>query len=206
MWCARGVTWASGNSRRALHSSVMPTRCPSNGGASSSTRTPPARWTIPMKQILQRKYGMTEEQADQANRRMTDLAANLGLEYHLDRVQAGNTFDAHRLIHLAAEARSGRRHEGEAAGRLLHRGPPGGRSRPPWPNWRRRWAWTPTRWRPPFTVTATRPKYVVTKPGFVVGRHRGPLLRHRRDLRGVGCSGYRGHPPAWSGPGTRPIR
>jgi predicted DsbA family dithiol-disulfide isomerase len=58
---------------------------------------------VPMSQILQRKYGMTEEQADQANRRMTDLAASLGLEYHLDRVQAGNTFDAHRLIHLAAE-------------------------------------------------------------------------------------------------------
>ena len=58
---------------------------------------------VPMKQILQRKYGMTEEQADQANRRMTDLAAGLGLEYHLDRVQRGNTFDAHRLIHLAAE-------------------------------------------------------------------------------------------------------
>jgi predicted DsbA family dithiol-disulfide isomerase len=26
----------------------------------------------------------------------------VGLEYHLDRVRAGNTFDAHRLIHLAA--------------------------------------------------------------------------------------------------------
>ena len=33
---------------------------------------------------------------------MTELAAELGLEYHLDAVQAGNTFDAHRLIHLAA--------------------------------------------------------------------------------------------------------
>jgi predicted DsbA family dithiol-disulfide isomerase len=58
---------------------------------------------VPMREILQRKYGMTEEQVDQANRRMTDLAASLGLEYHLDGVQRGNTFDAHRLIHLAAE-------------------------------------------------------------------------------------------------------
>ena len=33
---------------------------------------------------------------------MTSLAAELGLDYHLDRVRAGNTFDAHRLIHLAA--------------------------------------------------------------------------------------------------------
>jgi len=55
-----------------------------------------------MSQILQRKYGMTEDRADRANSRMTELAAGVGLEYHLDRVQAGNTFDAHRLIHLAA--------------------------------------------------------------------------------------------------------
>ena len=56
-----------------------------------------------MSEILQRKYGMTEEQVDQANRRMTDLATSLGLEYHLDRVRRGNTFDAHRVVHLAAE-------------------------------------------------------------------------------------------------------
>ena len=55
-----------------------------------------------MSQILQRKYGMSAEQADETNARMTALAAGVGLEYHLDRVQAGNTFDAHRLIHLAA--------------------------------------------------------------------------------------------------------
>jgi predicted DsbA family dithiol-disulfide isomerase len=67
----------------------------------------PRQVGVPMSQILQRKYGMTEEQADQANRRMTDLAASLGLEYHLDRVQAGNTLDAHRLIHLAAESGRG---------------------------------------------------------------------------------------------------
>ena len=37
-----------------------------------------------------------------ANQQMTSLAASVGLEYHLDQVRAGNTFDAHRLIHLAA--------------------------------------------------------------------------------------------------------
>jgi predicted DsbA family dithiol-disulfide isomerase len=57
---------------------------------------------LPMSQILERKYGMTPGQAEAANERMTGLAAELGLEYHLDQVQAGNTFDAHRLIHLAA--------------------------------------------------------------------------------------------------------
>ncbi len=58
---------------------------------------------VPLKQILQRKYGMSGEQADHANQQMTDLAASLGLEYHLDRVRRWNTFYAHRLIHLAAE-------------------------------------------------------------------------------------------------------
>ena len=55
----------------------------------------------------QRKYGMTAEQASATNRHMTELATEVGLDFHLDRVQIGNTFDAHRLIHLAA-------HEGKA--------------------------------------------------------------------------------------------
>jgi predicted DsbA family dithiol-disulfide isomerase len=62
----------------------------------------PRRVGLSMSQILQRKYGMSEDQAEAANLRMTALAAGVGLEYHLDSVQAGNTFDAHRLIHLAA--------------------------------------------------------------------------------------------------------
>ncbi|MGO8873178.1 MAG: DsbA family oxidoreductase [Acidimicrobiales bacterium] len=64
--------------------------------------TSPARVGMSMDRILERKYGMTPEQARKANQRMTMLAAGVGLEYHLDRVQPGNTFDAHRLIHLAA--------------------------------------------------------------------------------------------------------
>jgi predicted DsbA family dithiol-disulfide isomerase len=44
---------------------------------------------------------MSEEEARSANHRMTELAAGVGLEYHLDNVRPGNTFDAHRLIHLA---------------------------------------------------------------------------------------------------------
>src|SRR4051794_35656416 len=33
---------------------------------------------------------------------MTERAAAEGLEYHLDIARGGNTFDAHRMIHLAA--------------------------------------------------------------------------------------------------------
>jgi predicted DsbA family dithiol-disulfide isomerase len=60
-----------------------------------------ARVGLTMSEILQRKYGMTAEQAQQANERMTAVAAGVGLVYRLDAVQAGNTFDAHRLVHLA---------------------------------------------------------------------------------------------------------
>ena len=64
--------------------------------------TSPREVGMSMDLILQRKYGMSAEQARAANERMTSLAGELGLEYHLDRARAGNTFDAHRLIHLAA--------------------------------------------------------------------------------------------------------
>jgi predicted DsbA family dithiol-disulfide isomerase len=62
----------------------------------------PAEVGMSMDHILERKYGMSAEQAQAANRQMTSLAASVGLEYHLDQARAGNTFDAHRLIHLAA--------------------------------------------------------------------------------------------------------
>jgi predicted DsbA family dithiol-disulfide isomerase len=51
---------------------------------------------------LAEKYGMSVEQAETTNRQMTELAASEGLEYHLDRTRGGNSFDAHRLIHVAA--------------------------------------------------------------------------------------------------------
>lgn len=48
------------------------------------------------------KYGMSVEQAEASHVKMTELAAQDGLEYHLERARGGNSFDAHRLIHLAA--------------------------------------------------------------------------------------------------------
>jgi predicted DsbA family dithiol-disulfide isomerase len=48
------------------------------------------------------KYGMPIEQARQSQQALTDTAAGDGLEFHLDRARGGNTFDGHRLVHLAA--------------------------------------------------------------------------------------------------------
>ncbi|HET8758866.1 MAG TPA: DsbA family oxidoreductase [Solirubrobacteraceae bacterium] len=51
---------------------------------------------------LAAKYGMSHEQAEASHAQMTELAAQEGLEYHFERARGGNSFDAHRLIHLAA--------------------------------------------------------------------------------------------------------
>lgn len=53
--------------------------------------------------VLMRKYGMTEAQVAAAQARLVEVAAADGLEYHLSRTHTGNTLDAHRLVHLAAE-------------------------------------------------------------------------------------------------------
>lgn len=52
---------------------------------------------------LAAKYGMTEAQARATHARISGLAAAEGLTFRLDVAQPGNTFDAHRLLHLAAE-------------------------------------------------------------------------------------------------------
>jgi len=56
---------------------------------------------------LARKYGMSREQAVAANEGITATAAAEGLEFHFERAQPGNTFDAHRLLHYAREAGPG---------------------------------------------------------------------------------------------------
>ena len=63
----------------------------------------PKGQTFRHRDVLMKKYGMTEPQVAAAQSRLVDLAAADGLEYHLSRTHAGNTLDAHRLVHLAAE-------------------------------------------------------------------------------------------------------
>ena len=51
---------------------------------------------------LAEKYGTTREKALEMHAQMTDVAAGEGLDFRFDLARGGNTFDAHRLIHLAA--------------------------------------------------------------------------------------------------------
>jgi predicted DsbA family dithiol-disulfide isomerase len=52
---------------------------------------------------LAEKYGMTVERAHEMERQMTDTAAGEGLGFRFDIARSGSTFDAHRVVHLAAE-------------------------------------------------------------------------------------------------------
>ena len=63
----------------------------------------PAQRTGTQAEHLARKYGMTIAQAEQASQQMTQRAAAEGLEFRFDLIRGGNTFDAHRLLHLAKD-------------------------------------------------------------------------------------------------------
>jgi predicted DsbA family dithiol-disulfide isomerase len=54
-------------------------------------------------EMLAQKYGVSVEQAAKMQARVSAIAEQEGLEYHLDQTRHENTFDAHRLLHLAAE-------------------------------------------------------------------------------------------------------
>lgn len=50
--------------------------------------------------MLGKKYGVPPDQAQAMIDRMTATGVECGVEFRFDRVQPGNTFDAHRMIHL----------------------------------------------------------------------------------------------------------
>jgi predicted DsbA family dithiol-disulfide isomerase len=52
-------------------------------------------------EALARKYGVPLAQARQMIERMSATGAAAGVEMRFDRVRPGNTFDAHRVLHLA---------------------------------------------------------------------------------------------------------
>ncbi len=58
---------------------------------------------------IARKYGMEIGQARAAMARVVNAGAEAGIDFRFDLMQPGNTFNAHRLLHLAA--RHGRQNE-----------------------------------------------------------------------------------------------
>lgn len=62
----------------------------------------PATSDVDLLDHLASKYGVSRDEAQAMNDRVTAVAAGEGLSFRLDRARRGNTFDAHRLLHLAA--------------------------------------------------------------------------------------------------------
>jgi predicted DsbA family dithiol-disulfide isomerase len=52
---------------------------------------------------LATKYRIPREQAEAMERQINEAGRAAGLEFRLDRSRGGNSFDAHRLLHLAAD-------------------------------------------------------------------------------------------------------
>jgi predicted DsbA family dithiol-disulfide isomerase len=61
----------------------------------------PAERAGDLAEHLASKYGSSVEQARARQAQISELAAGEGLAFRFDRARAGNTFDAHRLVHLA---------------------------------------------------------------------------------------------------------
>jgi len=65
----------------------------------------PARSEMNVVERLMTKYGLSAAEAREANQRVTKIAAEEGLEFHLDRARPTNTLAAHRLLQLASVRR-----------------------------------------------------------------------------------------------------
>lgn len=57
----------------------------------------------PLVDLVAAKYGTTRDQAVAQHRSMAQAASELGLEFNWESARYGNTFDAHRVVHLADE-------------------------------------------------------------------------------------------------------
>lgn len=64
----------------------------------------PREYPGPLADKLAAKYRVSVEQARDMYRQMMEVGAGDGLDFRFDRARSGNTFDAHRLLHHAAQA------------------------------------------------------------------------------------------------------
>lgn len=76
----------------------------------------PPQYAETLIEMLSRKYHVSPQEAEKMNANVSALAKQIGLEYRLSEARPGNTFDAHRLLHLAASRQVG----DQAMERLMH--------------------------------------------------------------------------------------
>jgi predicted DsbA family dithiol-disulfide isomerase len=59
--------------------------------------------TVSYAERIAKKYGSSVADAEGMITRMSDVARADGLDFHFEKIRPGNTFDAHRVLHLAAD-------------------------------------------------------------------------------------------------------
>jgi len=69
-----------------------------------------------LEEKLAHKYHVSLQEAAAMNARVSAVAKEAGLDYHLSTARPGNTFDAHRLLHFADSRQLGDR----ATERIMH--------------------------------------------------------------------------------------
>ena len=68
-----------------------------------SFRLQPGQTPVPVADMLAQKYGLTGAAAEASQKRVIDMAASFGLDFHLAGTVIGDTLDAHKLLVLAGE-------------------------------------------------------------------------------------------------------
>jgi predicted DsbA family dithiol-disulfide isomerase len=61
----------------------------------------PSKRPQSMEEVLASKYGMSPAQVQAGHDRLTAMGAEVGMKFNFERIQLGNTFDAHRLAQAA---------------------------------------------------------------------------------------------------------
>lgn len=97
-WCYLGVTYL----RRALEGFEQAGLVDVIYRSFQLDPDAPLHDGVPLVTRLARKYATTEAVIEESQQRLTGLGADAGLEFRFEMTTRGNTFDAHRLIHLAA--------------------------------------------------------------------------------------------------------
>ncbi len=60
--------------------------------------------TLSHAERLAKKYGMSVAQAKSRTEQLSETARGAGIEFDFEHIRPGNTFDAHRLLHLASRS------------------------------------------------------------------------------------------------------
>lgn len=111
-WCHLGIAWL----QEAVASFEHGDRVDVVYRSFQLDPTAPRRDDVPLVTRLARKYGTSEEQIEAGQARLRSLGAEQGIDFRFDRTARGNTLDAHRLLHLAAD----RGRQAELKQRLFH--------------------------------------------------------------------------------------